>query len=196
LLSTQETGEGSSRRIVLLIAVICFAFAGVWSYVFFTTKPPVAAGVITQIVAVPIHTEMKTGGTAEEGVGGGVESNDQLFVLVNATIKDTVRIPLFPFEQMGTFTTTNGEQKRIRALSPYDMMRAFRAYPALAAAHANLLGPALPRETTLHPGEAEHGVVLFSFPMTKEDWDNRRSFDLDISFRWQRDLVILEPAAK
>jgi hypothetical protein len=196
LLSTDQREEGSSRKVLLLIVAVCLAFAGVWCYVFLTTKPPVAAGVITQIAAVPIHTEMKTGGTAEEGVGGGVETTDELFVLVNATVRDRTKIPLFPFEQMGKLTTQLGEQKQARALSTYDMMRAFRAYPALAAAHAGMAGPALARETTLKPNEAEHGLVLFMFPLTKADWDSRRSFDLDISFRWQKDLVVMEPAAK
>jgi hypothetical protein len=194
------TEEGSGRRTLALIAAVALAFAGVWTYIFLTQKPPVAAGVITGLVAVPIHTELSQGGTEEQGKGGGVDAQDQVMVLVNATVRDTARIPLFPFEQMGTLTLPTGEQKRIRALSPSDMLRAFRAYPALAAAHLALTGsaptPALPRETTLKPGEAEHGLVLFAFPIKKEDWEARRSFDMDISLRWQRELDIAEPVPK
>ena len=192
--------EGSGRRTLALIAAIAFAFAAVWAYIFLTQKPPVAAGVITGLVAVPIHTELRQGGTAEQGRGGGVEATDQVLVLVNATIRDTAKIPLFPFEQMGTLTLPTGEQKRVRALSTTDMMRAFRAYPALAAAHVALTGnvptPSLLREITLKPGQAEHGLVLFSLPIKKEDWDARRSFEMDISMRWQRDLSIAEPTPK
>jgi hypothetical protein len=193
-------GEGSGRRTLALIAAIAFGFAAIWAFIFLTQKPPVAAGVITGLAAVPIHTELRQGGTAEEGRGGGIDAQDQVLVLVNATVRDTAHIPLFPFEQMGTLTLPTGEQKRVRALSTTDMMRAFRAYPTLAAAHVAMTGaiptPSLIRETTLKPGEAEHGLVLFAFPIKKEDWDSRRSFDMDISFRWQRDLAIAEPAPK
>jgi len=192
--------EGSSRRTLALIVAIAFAFAAVWAYVFMTQKPPVAAGVITGLMAVPIHTELRQGGTEEEGKGGGVEATDQVLVLVNATIKDTAKIPLFPVEQTGTLTLANGEQQRLHAVSTTDMMRAFRAYPALAAAHMAITGsaptPSLLRETTLKPGEAEHGLVLFSFPIETADWEGRRRFDMEISFRWQRDLAIEEPAPK
>jgi hypothetical protein len=189
--------EGSSRLILSLIVAIAFGFAGVWAYIFLTQKPPVAAGVITGLAAVPVHTELRQGGTALEGRGGGVEATDQLLVLVNATVRDTARIPLFPYEQMGTLTSQAGEQTRVRAVSTTEMMRAFRAYPQLAAAHVAMTGsvptPSLIRVTTLKPGEAEHGLVLFAFPVKKEDWEGRRSFDMEISFRWQRDLAIEEP---
>jgi hypothetical protein len=189
--------EGSGRRTLALIAAIAFGFAAIWSFIFLTQKPPVAAGVITGLAAVPIHTELRQGGTAEEGQGGGIDAQDQVLVLVNATVRDIARIPLFPFEQTGTLTLPTGEQKRVRAVSTTDMMRAFRAYPQLAAAHVAMTGsvptPSLIRVTTLKPGEAEHGLVLFSFPIKKEDWDSRRSFDMEISFRWQRDLAIEEP---
>ncbi len=195
-----EDSQGSGRRTLALIAAIAFAFAAVWAFIFLTQKPPLAAGVMTGLAAVPIHTELRQGGTAEEGKGGGVQSQDQVLVLVNATVRDIARIPLFPFEQMGTLTLPTGEQKRVRAVSTNDMMRAFRAYPALAAAHVTMTGaiptPSLIRETTLKPGEAEHGLVLFAFPIKQEDWDSRRSFDMDISFRWQRDLTMAEPAPK
>ena len=188
--------ESSGRRILILIAAICLGFAGVWTYIFLNQKPPVAAGVITQLAAVPIHTELRQGGTMQEGRGGGVDVEDQVLVLVNATVKNTSRIPIFPFEQTGTLTLPTGEQKRARALSTVDMMRAFRAYPALAAAHAPVLGPSLHREVSLQPGEAEHGLVLFSFPIKQEDWESRRSFDLELSIRWQqRNLVVPEPAS-
>jgi hypothetical protein len=179
---------------------IAFGFAGIWAFIFLTQKPPVAAGVITGLAAVPVHSSLRQGGTAQQGVGGGAESTDQVLVLVNATVKNVAKIPLFPFEQTGTLTLPTGEQKRVRALSTNDMMRAFRAYPALAAAHVAMTGsvptPSLQRETTLRPGEAEHGLVLFSFPLKQEDWEARRSFDLDISLRWQRELAIEPPAPK
>ncbi len=197
-LSSAIDREGSGRLTLALIAAIAFAFAGVWAFIFLTQKPPVAAGVITGLVAVPVHTELRQGGTAQQGAGGGVAAVDQVMVLVNTTVKNTARIPLFPFEQKGTITLPTGEQIRARAVSPTEMLRAFRAYPALAAAHASLSGPmpapCLPRETTLKPGEAEHGLVLFAFPIKQQEWESRRSFDLDISFRWQRDLAIEPPA--
>ena len=189
----QDTG----RRTLALIAAIAFAFAAVWAFIFLTQKPPFAAGVITGLIAVPIHTELRQGGNEQEGHGGGVEAEDQVLVLVNTTVKNTSKIPLFPYEQTGVLTLPTGEQKHVRAVSPNDMMRAFREYPGLAAAHLAITGfvptPALARETTLQPQQAEHGLVLFAFPLSKQDWETRRSFDLELGVRWQRPLELAEP---
>lgn len=194
---SEHEAEGSGRRILILIAALCIGFAGVWSYILLNTKPPVAAGVMTGLVGVPIHTELRQGGTRDQGIGGGLQMTDQVLVLANATVRDTAKIPLFPFEQTGTLTLANGEQQSVHALSTVDMMRAFRAYPQLAAAHVTLAGtaatPSLHRENTLKPGEAEHGLVLFSYPITKDVWETRRSFEMAISFRWQKDLILAQP---
>ena len=190
--------QDSGRRTLALIAAIAFAFAAVWAFIFLTQTPPYAAGVITGVVAVPIHTELRQGGNEQQGQGGGVEAEDQVLVLVNTTVKNTSKIPLFAYEQTGVLTLPTGEQKHARAVSPDDMMRAFRAYPELAAAHfamtaASAPTPALARETTLQPQQAEHGLVLLAFPLAKQDWETRRSFDLELGFRWQRPLELAEP---
>ena len=184
--------EGASRRIVILIAVICVAFASVWAFVLFNQKPPVASGSVTKVVAYPIHTELRQGGTLKEGVGGGVESEDQLFVFAEVTVQSTAKIPLFPFEQMGTLILDDGESKRVRALSPREVLQVFQTFPQLAPIRAAMPGPVLQRETTIKPYSSEHGLVVFALPLKKEDWDMRRPFEVAISFRWQPDLVIAE----
>ena len=193
--------EGRGRGMLALIAAVCIAFAAIWSFIFYSQKPPAGQGMILQMVAVPVHTELRQSGTQQEGVGGGVEAEDQVFVLMAASLKSTAKIPIFPFELTGTLTLPNGEQKHARALSPTDMQRAFTAYPALAAARNAAVAhgapaEALPRDTTLKPGEWEQGLVLVSFPIHKDEWETRRTFDLDIPLRWQRQLELAQPDLK
>ena len=189
--------EGHSRRIVILIAVICVAFASVWSFVLLNQKPPVATGSVTSVAAYPIHTELREGGTREQGTGGGVEAEDQLFIFAEVTVQNTAKIPLFPFEQMGTLTLDDGEQKRVRALSPREVLQVFQTFPQqLAAIRASMPGPVLQRETTIQPGHSEHGLAVFALQsLKKEDWDGRRPFEVTISMRWQPDLVLAEKPA-
>jgi hypothetical protein len=193
--------EGSGRGMLALIAAVCLAFASIWAFIFYSQKPPSARATITQMTAVPVHTELRQSGTQQEGVGGGVEAEDQVFVLMAVSARSTAKIPIFPYEQTGTLTLPTSEQKHARALSPTDMERAFVAYPALAAAKNKLVASgapaqALPRDTTLKPGESEQGLVLVSFPIKQEEWETRRTFDLEIPLRWQRELELAQPAVK
>ncbi len=189
--------EGSARLTLSLILALCVGFAAVWAYVFLSQKPPVASGAITALVAVPVHYEVRNGGSLQEGQGGGVDAEDQVFVLAAVTVKSATKLPLYAWEQTGTLTTPEGEQKRVRALSPTDAERAFAAYPRLAQARRSLsAGDALPREATLQPGQSEQGFALFAFPLKAEDWETRRTFDIAVSFRWQRELVLDQPSTQ
>jgi hypothetical protein len=194
--ASEHFAERNGRWVLILILAVCTSTAGVWAYVFLNQKPPVAAGAITAIQAVPTHYELRNGGTADQGVGGGVERTDQLFVLVQASVRNQAQTRIFPYEQTGTLTLATGEQQQSRALSPGDAAQATAAFPALASARKGLSAGLLPRETTLEPGTTEQGVLLFVFSGTKKQWDARRSFALSLPLRWQRTLIVPEPGAK
>ena len=181
--------QGRSRRTLALIAVTCFMFFALWAYVFFVQKPRVADGKIVSIVAVPFHTEFRQAGKpGDGGVGGGLQKYDEEYVWVEMTTTNLTRdVPLYETGQRATLTLPTGEQRFAYAASPADVAKV-RALPKLERVD----GALLPRELTLPPGKDARGLALFAFPITRQTWDTRREFSVDIAFQWQRDLGLRE----
>ena len=182
--------ESKSRRTVILIAATCILFFLAWAYMFFLQKPRVADGTITEVTAVPLHTELRQGGTMSQGYGGGIEKNDEVLVWVAFHMKNlTEDVPLYETGQRATLTLPDGEQKFAYAQTPTEVAK-LRAYSRLK----QVPGALLPGELTLAPGKSAQGLALFAFPITRQTWDTRREFSVAVSFQWQRDLAMKEPA--
>ncbi len=187
-LETPVYDADKSRRIVILIAATCLMFAAVWAYVFLLRKPRVADGALQTITAVPLHSELRQGGTMSEGYGGGVESMDEMLVWVSFRMKNlTGDTPLYETRQRATLTLPDGEQKFAYAESPSEIEK-LRQVPKIQ----QVTGTLVPREMTLAPGMGTQGMALFVFPVTKQVWDTRREFSVAVSFQWQRDLAMRE----
>ncbi len=181
--------QTSGRFMMALIFAVCLSFSAVTAYVFYNQKPPVASGSITALSEYPIHSEIKLSGTREQGVGGGVEASDEVLVLAEVDLRNTSKGPLFLYSEEGTLTSPEGEQKQALAAGASEVRQAFALWKQLG----KLTLPVIPREATLAPGQAMHGVMLFAFPIKQEEWDARRSFDATMMFRWQRPLLLEQP---
>ena len=186
--------EGQARRTLALIAATCFLFAAVWAYVFYTQKPRVADGAIDAITVVPLHTELRQGGTVdgkttEGGYGGGLQKQDELYVWVALRMKNlTDTQPLFATGERASLAMMDGTQQFAYAESPAEVAKV-RALPGVQ----QVPGVLVPRELTLAPGKSADGLALFAFPVTWETWDRRREFSVAVSFKYQRDLALKEP---
>ncbi len=186
---TRFSEQTSGRFTMALILAICLAFSAVTAYVFYNQKPPVAAGAITRLSAYPIHSELRQGGSREQGVGGGVESQDEVLVLAEVDVRNTWTGPLFLYQEQGTLTSPEGVQKQVAAASASEVGQAFRFWPQLGKQTL----PVIPREATLQQGQTLHGLMLFAFPIPQAEWEARRSFDATLGFRLQRPLVLEQP---
>ncbi len=180
---------GQARRTFVLILVICFLFAAVWTYIFYTQKPHVAEGAINAITVAPLHTELRQGGSMSEGYGGGVQKSDELYVWVAFRMKNiTGATPLYATQQRASLALADGTELSAYAASP-DEVAKLRSIPKLQ----QVAGTFVPRELTLKPGDSAEGLALFGFPVTRQQWDLRRAFSMAVSFQWQRDLALKEP---
>ncbi len=179
---------GKSHRTLTLIGVTCFLFFAAWAYVFFVQKPQVTTGAIETITPIPLHTELRQGGTMAEGYGGTTVKTDEMLVWVAFDMKNvTADVPLYETGQRATLTFPDGQQQFATAESPVEIaklkaVRGLRQPP----------GALVPSEATLTPGHAARGLALFVFPVTKQQWDSRREFSIAVSFQWQRDLALRE----
>ena len=182
--------SGRSKRTMLLIFVVCILFASVWAYVFFRQKPRVADGAVESITAIPVHSELRQGGTMFEGYGGGVQKTDEVLVWVQFSMENlTEDVPLYESGQRATLTFTDGEQMFADAVSPLEIAKARAALPQLGRVQGTLV----PRDLTLAPRAGTSGLALFAFPITLQRWNARKQFSMEISFRWQRPLALKEP---
>jgi hypothetical protein len=106
-----------------------------------------------------------------------VEIPDQhaVLVAVNVTLHNSGEKSLWVHDIKAKVATADGEHTD-EAASAIDFDRYFQAFPALKE-HA--IAP-LPPETKLPPGGQAQGTIVVSFPVTKDEFDKRKSLSVAI----------------
>lgn len=166
-------------------AVIVIAIIG--GYVWYNTKPPVHAGQLVSITAYPIHRELSTG-SGLGGLAGQKDVYDEEIVIANVHIKSQTEMPLFLHDMWADVTLADGTTQRSMGASPSDYNNVFIAYPTLAPKKTT---PVL-RDTTMTPGQTIDGQIIFHYPITADQWNQRKDFKISIQFLHQKDLVLDE----
>jgi hypothetical protein len=168
-------GLGSTLLRILIAAILVGAAIG--AYFYFGQKKPVATGDIARITLYPIHTSYSGRGSGV-GMAGADGHYDQLLVFAQVHVHNQSDAPLTVLEIEGNITLPDASQTSARAASPHDTERLFGAYPQLAPLR---MDPLL-RDTTIAPGETAEGLLIFSYSMTKSDWEKRKNFAVSVSF--------------
>jgi hypothetical protein len=181
-----EPHSGSNALKVVLIAVV-LVVAAIGAYVYFGEKPPVAAGEIVHLTAVPIHQESHM--PAAAGMPGQQEAFDQVLVLAQVKLRNQSKIPLFLNDMFASLQLPEDLERRSLAVNRTDFARAFIAYPQLLP----LKGDPIVRDVTIEPGQSIEGMMLFPFPMTRDDYEKRKSLDIEVIFLHQKTLVLRAP---
>jgi hypothetical protein len=169
----------------LAIAAIVVTIA-LGLYVYLAQKPPVASGEVLATTVYPIHTVLSNGGGSQEGMAGSAESYDQLLVLSKVRIRNQTDIPLFLQDIRSAIKLPDGTEQENVAASDNDMNRVFQAYPSLIY----LRSPTIGRDITLTPGQFAEGLVIFNYPITKEQWDKLQTAKVVVSFMHQKNLEL------
>jgi hypothetical protein len=106
-----------------------------------------------------------------------VEIPDQhaVMVAVNVTLHNSGKKSLWIHDIKAKITTDGGEFTD-EAASAVDFDRYFQAFPVLKE-HAIA---AIPPETKIPPGGQAQGTIVVSFPVTKDDFDKRKSLSVAI----------------
>jgi hypothetical protein len=106
-----------------------------------------------------------------------VEIPDQnaVMVAINVTLRNSGEKSLWIHDIKAKVATQAGEFTD-EAASAVDFDRYFQAFPALKE-HAI---PAIPPETKISPGGQAQGTIVVSFPVTKDDFDKRKSLSVAI----------------
>ena len=181
--------QGSAvQTLLIVLAAIAIAAAAIASYLHFAAKPVVPTGQVEQVWVYPIHHESTVGG-GKAGMVGVKQPFDQIIVLAKVKVDNPSKIPIYLRDINSVLTLPQNQSVSSAAAGASDFGKVFIAYPETAAQkQAPLL-----RESTIAPGASGEGLLVFSYSMTKQQWDSRESLDVIISFVHQADLTLRAP---
>lgn len=186
-----EENQSGVHPALAAVAAVVIVVAIIGAYVWVNTKPPVHAGQVVAITAYPIHRELSTG-NALGGLAGNKDVYDEEIVIANVHIKSQTQMPLFLHDMWADVTLADGSTQRSTAASTNDFHAVFVAYPDLASKQTT---PIL-RDTTMTPGQQLDGQIIFHYPISGQQWDQRKDFKIYVQFLHQKDLVLdATPAA-
>lgn len=182
-LSEEPSNPGANALKAVLIALVLMV-AAVGAYVYLGEKPPVATGELLHVTAVPIHQQSDL--PAAAGMPGQSDSFDEVIVMAQVRIHNQAKIPLFLHEMSASLALPDDVERVSIAANKTDFNRAFVAYPQLLP----LKGEPIVREITLEPGQTVEGMMLFPFPITGAQYDQKKSLDINVIFLHQKTLTL------
>lgn len=176
----------SGWKTFAVAAAVLIAAAAAFFY-FVVKKPPQMVGQIVQVNYYPVHSTVEGGGA--EGMQGGTENYDQLLIFAVVKVRNQTNIPLFMQDISAMVTTADGTQHENDAAGPTDVDRVFQAFPSLASYRSQPFN----RTATILPGQSAEGLAIFNFPISRQQWDSRKSGNVAVSFMHQNNLLISFP---
>lgn len=186
-LRQNEAPDPASNALKVVLLAVVLVIAAIGAYVYFGEKPPVAAGEVIRVTAVPIHQQSSSPDAV--GMPGQEESFDQVLVLAQVKLHNQSKGPLFLHEMFASLMLPNDLEQRSLAVNRTDFARAFIAYPQLLP----LKGEPLVRDITINAGQTVEGMILFPYSMTREQYDQKRALDINVIFLHQKTLTMHTP---
>lgn len=181
--SEEPINPGSNALKAVLIALV-LVVAAVGAYVYLGEKPPVATGELIRVTAVPIHQQSDL--PAAAGMPGQADAFDEVVVMAQVRLHNQAKIPLFLHEMSASLALPDDVERTSIAANKSDFGRAFVAYPQLLP----LKGEPILREITIEPGQTVEGMMLFPFPITGAQYDQKKSLDINVIFLHQKTLTM------
>jgi hypothetical protein len=162
--SPKHTLPDKGPLIIALVFVAVVLAAIVW----FFRATPVANGSIDEAFAVD------------------VPGQSSVLATVQLTVKNISAKPLTLQNVNVTVRTDKGEfSDNFANIADFD--RYFRAFTDLK--QHSIEG--IPRDLNLPPGAQVSGSVIVSFPVSKQEFDNRRGLSASVKF-WNKDPVVIQ----
>jgi hypothetical protein len=172
----------------ILIALIVSTLAVV-AWIRFERKTPVATGEIARISIFPVQAKITGGAAGTPGMEGQDQIVNQLLVFAHIRLHNPNTAPITIVDDWAVVTLPDGETRRSAAASQADFDKVFQAYPQLAPMRMDPLR----RELQIQPGQSADGLVVFSYPLSREDWDKRKSMQVTLSLNGAKDVTISAP---
>jgi hypothetical protein len=151
-------------------------------------QPVVVALVIVGVVVAILSwvTKVKPQGKATiDNINVVQIQGDSVLVAINVTLNNTGQKPLWIHDIKAQLKTDKGEFND-EAAPAVDVERYYQGFPDLKP---NTLSALLP-EARIAPGRQQQGTIVFSFPVPKDQFDNRKSLTVTIQPYDQKPVVM------
>ena len=181
-------GGGGGHPLLKVAAAALIVVLAIGAYVYFDEKPPPVAGEILHLTAYPIHRESKARLFGAPSTATVDSTFDQIIVIADLRLHNQSQGPVFLSDMSALLKLPTEEDRSLAAIAS-DYNRVFIGYPELAP----MKQQPLLRDITIPAGATAEGQLVFNYPITKEQWDQRQSLDITISLLHQKDLVLLAP---
>ena len=162
------------------IVLICIAaVAVVVAIIVFQQRPkPQGSGSIDFVTAAELPSPIPSPAATSPDPTTAPKPAEQksILVAVTLTLRNTTDRSLWIHTLKAQLTGADGKTYEDEAASAVDLDRYFQAFPSLKESSE----PPLPPETKLQPGASQKGTIMFSFPVAKEAFDQRKSLEVTI----------------
>jgi hypothetical protein len=170
---------------VVFAAAVLALVVGI--YLASSRKPPTSSGGALRVLALPMHIESK-GSIMPGGMGTldqDVEKSDAVMVNIVLDVKNAIQKPMYLKNIQGKLVTEKGEYNDDAAPAS-DYERIVQAYPEIGIpSHKPFQS-----ESIIPANTDQVGLVVFSFPIPREEWDKRKSLQAQVNFYDHAPLVI------
>ncbi len=183
----EPTNYGRLALRVLLALVLSSLIVFTW--VRFGRKTPVATGDIARIAIYPVQAKIAGGAAGMAGQQGQDEVINQLLVFAHVRLHNPNQAPITLQDDWAIVTLANGDTRRSLGASTADFNKVFQAYPQLGPVRMDPLR----RSIQIQPGQSVDGLVVFSYPLSREDWDKKKSMQVTVSFDGAKDVTLNAP---
>ena len=172
---------------VLLALVISSLVVLAW--VRFGRKTPVATGEIARVAIYPVQAKITGGAAGNAGEQGQDEIINQLLVFAHVRLNNPNKAPITVVDDWAVITMPDGNTERSLGASQVAFDKVFQAYPQLAPLRMDPLR----RDAQIQPGQSVDGLVVFSYQLSKEQWEKRKSMQVTITFNGAKDVTLSAP---
>lgn len=182
-----ERGTALTATISIVAGLLIIA-AVVFALYYYLTPPPASAAQVLSLDVFPVQNT-SGGGIIAGGVSGQPETFNEVIVLANVAIKNTAKVPISLFDLDSYLYAPDGTIYEDGAANRKNFDRLFMAYPQFKPKQ----GTPIHRDTVLQPGQQITGQLLFHYPVTPKDWQNRKKLHIVFNWTHQSNLVLNLP---
>jgi hypothetical protein len=156
-------------------------------YLVGSRKPPTSSGSVSRVIALPMHIESK--GSIAPGMAGtvdqDVEKSDSIIVAIALDVKNAIQKPMYIKGLEAKLVTKKGELTDDAAPAS-DYERIVQAYPQL---NMGTIKP-FQSESSIAANTDQQGLMVVSFPISRDDWESRKSLTATVNFYDHAPLVL------
>lgn len=177
------------RPLVVPAIVVIIGLAIAWAlFAHYGQTKPEATGSILRQAVYPIQVngvDVQAEAEANPGMPGTVPQQNEIVLLVQASIKNVTHQPITIFD-INANVQLDGASNQSAAALPEDVDRLFQRFPDLEGFRMQ----PLQRHQVIAPGQTVQGLMVFAYPWSQQQWDQHKKSNVVIGFDRGKSLAL------